>query len=73
MPGYEIVGTIYVHHINEITEIDLLDNSELLLDPENLVCVSYDTHYAITYGDFRALPKMPIERTKFDTCPWRKI
>lgn len=71
MPGYKIAGTIYVHHINEVTEMNLLDNSELLLDPENLVCVSYYTHYAITYGDSRALPKMPTERTKFDTCPWR--
>lgn len=73
VPGYEIAGRIYVHHMNNVSEEDLLNNSPLILDPEYLISVSYDTHYAITYGDRNLLPKVIEPRKKFDTCPWRKI
>ena len=70
--GYEIVGRIYVHHINPITLEDVEELSDRLFDPENLICVSFDTHNAIHYGDTSLLPKSPIVRVPGDTCPWRK-
>lgn len=71
MPDYEIHGRIYIHHINPITKQDVEEFSDNLLDPDNLICVTFDTHNAIHYGDERTLPKTPIERAPGDTCPWR--
>lgn len=71
MPDYEIHGRIYIHHINPITKQDVEDFSDNLFDPDNLICVTFDTHNAIHFGDERTLPKTPIERSPGDTCPWR--
>lgn len=71
IPEYEIHGRIYIHHINPITKDDVLNLSENLLDPNNLICVAFDTHNAIHYGDQKTLPKVPIDRAPGDTCPWR--
>lgn len=71
MPDYEIHGRIYIHHINPITKQDVEDFSDNLFDPNNLICVTFDTHNAIHFGDERTLPKTPIERAPGDTCPWR--
>ena len=68
---YEIHGRIYIHHINPITKSDVEQFSDRLLDSDNLICVSFDTHNAIHYGDERTLPKVPIDRAPGDTCPWR--
>lgn len=48
--GYEIHGHIYIHHLNPITKKDVEEFSDILLDPENLVCVTFDTHNAIHYA-----------------------
>ena len=71
IPDYEIHGRIYIHHINPITKDDVENFSDRLLDPDNLICVTFDTHNAIHYGDEHTLPKVPIERVPGDTCPWR--
>lgn len=71
IPDYEIYGRIYIHHINPITKDDVENFSDRLLDPDNLICVTFDTHNAIHYGDEHTLPKVPIERVPGDTCPWR--
>ena len=71
MDGYEIHGRIYIHHLNPITKKDIEECSDILLDPENLVCVTFDTHNAIHYGDGSKLPQIPKERVPGDTCPWR--
>lgn len=70
--GYPIFGRVLIHHMNPITQKDILQQSELLLNPEYLVCVSHTTHNAIHYGDEKLLPKAPVERSKNDTCPWKK-
>ena len=71
MEGYEIHDRIYVHHINPITEEDILDRSPALFDPENLICVSFNTHQAIHYGDESLLPIISFtERTPGDTKLW---
>lgn len=66
-----IVGNVLVHHINPITIGDILDRNSKLFDPENLICVSHNTHEAIHYGNEDILPHDPIERLPHDTCPWR--
>lgn len=68
----EIHGRIIVHHMNPITMYDLVNRTKYLLDPEYLICTLDSTHNAIHYGDEQLLMKGPVERTKNDTCPWRK-
>ena len=67
----EIFGRIIIHHMNPIRIEDIIDSTDLLLDPEYMVCVAHNTHNAIHYGDASLLPKGPIERRPYDTCPWR--
>lgn len=67
-----IGGRIFIHHINPITKEDILNRHPKLFDPENLICASKLTHDAIHYGDENLLIKAPIERSKNDTCPWRR-
>ena len=66
----QINDRILIHHINPVTEDDILDLTDLLLDPEFLVCTSRDTHAAIHFGDASLLPQLPIVRTRNDTSPW---
>lgn len=67
----EIYGKILIHHMNPITVRDLKTTSDYLLNPEYLICVTHNTHNAIHYGDNNMLPKGPIVRSPYDTCPWR--
>ncbi len=71
IPEFKIYGKIIVHHINPITLEDFMNNSDDIFDPENLVCVSFNTHQAIHYGDASLLPELPVERRPNDTCLWR--
>lgn len=70
--GREIYGRIIVHHMNPITPDDIRNRSKFLLDPEYLISTSHMTHEAISYGDQSLLIQDPIERTRNDTCPWRR-
>ena len=72
IPEFRIHSRIIVHHINPITIEMFMDNDPLIFDPENLVCVSFNTHQAIHYGDMTLLPQLPVVRRKNDTCLWRK-
>lgn len=69
--GYDIHSKVLIHHLNPITVEDVLARSRKVFDPDNLVCVSHNTHNAIHYGDVDLLVTGPIIRTKNDTCPWR--
>ena len=69
--GREIHGRILVHHMNPLRKEDVVNKTKFLLDPEYLICTIKNTHDAIHYGDESLLITAPIERTKFDTCPWR--
>ena len=68
---YEIHGRILIHHMNPISIEDLQHMSDLLMNPEQLICVSHLTHNAIHYGDESLIVTAPIERRQNDTCPWR--
>lgn len=70
----EILGQrILVHHMNPITKDDILHRTEYLLNPEFLICTVKNTHDAIHYGDEGLLVTVPPERTRNDTCPWKRI
>ena len=70
--GYDIRGTILIHHMNPITQEDIIKRTEYLLDPEYLICTILNTHNAIHYGDESLLITAPVERSRYDTCPWRR-
>ncbi len=70
--GFEIYDRILIHHINPITIEDVLKRRPNVFDPDNLISTSHNTHNAIHYGDVELLTIAPIERTKNDTCPWRR-
>ena len=71
VPGWKIVGTIYVHHMNPVTLQQLKDNDPILTDPENLISCSYNTHQAITWGNKLLLPQPIVVRQQNDMCPWK--
>lgn len=69
----DIGSRIIIHHMNPITLDDINTNSEFLLDPNFLICASYNTHVAIHYGSDEVKHSRPIERQPNDTCPWKHI
>ena len=70
--GRDVLGDrIIIHHINPLTVEDVENRSPVIFDPDNVVCVSHNTHQAIHYGDQSLLQKDPVERTPNDTCPWK--
>ena len=71
VPDRPIFGKILVHHMNPITEFDIIHkSSDLLLDPELLVCTSLATHNAIHYGDETKLETDITVRSPGDTRLW---
>ena len=72
MPDREIkFGKLLVHHMNPITKKDILNRSDMLLNPEYLITTTKNTHDAIHYGSDDLLYQDPIERYENDTCPWK--
>lgn len=65
-----IFNRLIIHHLNPITIEDIIDNDPIIWSPENVICVSFNTHNAIHYGDERTLPQPPKERRKGDTKLW---
>lgn len=70
--GYDIFGSVIIHHLNPIRLEDIEKRSDILLNPEFLISTSHTTHNAIHYGDENLLNMAPIERTPYDTCPWKR-
>ena len=65
---------ILIHHINPLTIENIQNRDDCIFDPENVICVSFDTHQAIHYGDERYLNRTKIvERRPNDTCLWRSL
>ena len=69
---HEIYGKVLIHHMNPLTKDDIINKTDYLLNPEYLICVSFETHQAIHYGNNNYInDNIPIQRRKNDTCPWR--
>lgn len=68
-----IPSKILIHHMNPISLKDILQRSDLIMNPDYLITVSHNTHNAIHYGDESLLfPTELVERRPNDTCPWKK-
>lgn len=71
LEGFEIFDSIIIHHLNPITCEDILNRNPCVFDPNNVVSTKLSTHNAIHYGNEALISRIPVERTKNDTCPWR--
>jgi len=71
MEGYDIMDRILIHHMNPVQSLDFINVTDMLTNPEYLICVSHNTHNAIHFGDASLLATDPIERKPGDTCPWK--
>lgn len=63
---------IHLHHINPISVEDILNHNQCVFDPNNVITLVDRTHKAVHYGDDSLLYPELIERTQYDTCPWRR-
>ena len=70
--GREIQGKIYIHHMEPISKEDLMYHIGYVLDPEFLICCSFETHNAIHYGSLLSTTADLVTRKPNDTCPWRR-
>lgn len=71
VPGYELhFGPLLIHHMNPITELDLLSGEDWIIDPEYLITTSRRTHNAIHYGNASMLPPVVASRRPGDTKIW---
>jgi hypothetical protein len=68
--GYEIYDTAYIHHMNPMTEKQVVHGDENILNPEFLITVTLATHNAIHYGDESRLIRLPVTRMPGDTTLW---
>lgn len=66
--GVYIDGPMFVHHINPICEDDILYGTKKLLDPNNLITVSLETHNKIHYNQQESTEW--VERKPGDTKLW---
>lgn len=66
--GVYIEGPMFVHHINPITEYDILHQTKKLLDPENVITSSGFTHNRIHYNTKEK--EIWVPRTPGDTILW---
>ena len=71
-PDYTIdsYARLMIHHINPLTPNDILNRTSKLMDPDNVICVSFNTHQLIHYGDDIRATSF-VGRSSGDTCPWR--
>ena len=62
-----------IHHLNPIDIDAFLKDPSVLMDPNNTITTTENTHRAIHYGNIEMLPRDPIVRYSGDTCPWKNI
>ncbi len=67
---FQIFGNVLIHHMNPISIEQVRDRDPDILNPEFLICTSYNTHQAIHYGDELLLPENYTERFPGDTKLW---
>lgn len=70
--GFDITTRIIIHHMNPVTIVQLKQESEDLVNPEFLICVSTKTHEAIHLGldEYQFCGGQIVERKAGDTKLW---
>lgn len=68
--GHELYHKILIHHMNPITQEQILNRDPEILNPEFLICVSHITHEAIHYGNEKLIQTPTLERHPGDTSIW---
>lgn len=66
VPGHPINGTFLIHHINPIDEYDIINRTQKLMDPENVITTIIETHGYIHYKE----EMEDVERKPGDTTLW---
>lgn len=70
-PDHPISGKVLIHHINPITQEQILNRDPAIFDLNNLICVSLATHNAIHYGSETQVPQTSfVVRAQGDTKLW---
>lgn len=71
-PDHPSRGRTLIHHMNPISSKDIQNRTEILMNPEFLITVSFDTHQAIHYGDESYLKRFEkfVPRSEGDTRLW---
>jgi hypothetical protein len=70
VPGYEIYGSLLIHHINPMVADDIVHGEESIFDPNNLITTTNKTHNAIHFSDMSLINKPFVERKPGDTRLW---
>jgi hypothetical protein len=70
VPGYEIYGSLLIHHINPMEADDIIHGEEWIFDPEYLITTTNKTHNAIHFSDMSLVNKPFVERKPGDTKLW---
>lgn len=68
--GYEINGSLLIHHINPMNSDDIVHGEEWILNPDFLITTTHNTHNAIHYGDISLLTPRFVDRVSGDTKLW---
>lgn len=68
--GYDIHNKVIIHHLNPMTVADITSGDPRILDLNNLISTTHQTHNAIHYGDENLLPRPLVDRTRGDTKLW---
>lgn len=69
--GYEINEKVIIHHINPVTMEQLINRDPIIFDPENLITTTHRTHNQIHYSNNEVMSRVPVERKRGDTTPWK--
>lgn len=70
LANYPIADHPLVHHMNPLTQEDIINREDWILDPEFLITVSRRTHNAIHFGGRDLLPRPVVARQPGDTQLW---
>lgn len=71
VPGYDILDSVFIHHLDPIRLEDLILKRDWILLPDYLVCCSFSTHNALHYGKKESPARPFADRKPGDTCIWR--
>lgn len=68
--GHDIHAEILIHHMNPMSQEDIIHGEEWITDPEYLITTTKTTHNAIHYGSNVLVPKVTPQRKPGDTKLW---